>query len=95
MSVSIFNGNRRCLFYFFFISVDVLLRSYQIAIPGDTHPLMSRELVMWLAITKFDLKYAGSMIDIDYYMALTRADKGYDMKNEMLWYVYHILQQRK
>jgi hypothetical protein len=25
----------------------------------------------------------------------TRADKGYDMKNDMLWYVYHILQQRK
>jgi hypothetical protein len=25
----------------------------------------------------------------------TRADKRYDMKNDMLWYVYHILQQRK
>ena len=24
----------------------------------------------------------------------TRADKGYDMKNYMLWFVYHILQQR-
>ena len=23
-----------------------------------------------------------------------RAGKGYDMKNDMLWYVYHILQQR-
>jgi hypothetical protein len=44
------------------ISVDVLLRSYQTAIPGDTHPLMSRELVMWLAITKFDLKYAKEWV---------------------------------
>ena len=25
----------------------------------------------------------------------TRADKGYDMKNDMLLYVYHIPQQRK
>ena len=23
------------------------------------------------------------------------ADEGYDMKNDMLWYIYHILQQRK
>jgi hypothetical protein len=25
----------------------------------------------------------------------TTADKGYDMKNDMSWYAYHILQQRK
>jgi hypothetical protein len=25
----------------------------------------------------------------------TRADKWYDMKNDMLWYVYYMLQQRE
>jgi hypothetical protein len=39
----------------------------------------------------FFISYPFSALGHDIW---TRADKGYDMKNDMLWSVYHILQQR-
>jgi hypothetical protein len=73
-----------------------------------THLLVYLLEVRWLLLCYMNGLFP-SIINIDYYMAFfisyslsalghdiwTRADKGYNIKNDMLWSVYHILQQRK